>query len=182
MLRVLIGSLVAAAATMLLGWVFFGSPMMTQGYRSAPAAIELQVLEELDTLPETGTYVLPSGVSPEAQAQAQQGVALVQVNKEGIGQIMSPKVFLQGFIHMAVSFLLMGLFLLMLRGALPTFLSRVFPVLMLAAIAVVWTRLGQPIWFHTDWRNALYLAVTDFLSLAIGGFIVSAFLPRPTRR
>lgn len=181
MFRILIGSLVAAAATMLLGWVFFGSPLMTQGYRTAPAAAEAQVLEALKTLPETGTYIMPSGETPEAMAKAHEGVAVVQVNKEG-ADAMSLTTFVTGFLHMAISFLLIGFFLLMLRGPLPSFASRVVPVLLLAAIAVVWTRLGQPIWFHTDWRNALYLAVTDFLSLAVGGLIVSAFVPRLSRR
>ena len=182
MLRILIGSLVAAVVTMVLGWVFFGSPVMNQGYRTAPAATQTAVLEALKTLPESGTYILPSGESTEAQAEAQGGVAVVQMNKEGIERMMDPMIFLKGFIHMAISFLLIGFFLLMLRGPLPSFASRVVPVLLLAAIAVVWTRLGQPIWFHTDWRNALYLAITDFLSLAAGGLIVSAFIPRLNRR
>ena len=77
MFRILIGSLVAAAVTMLLGWVFFGSPLMTQGYRTAPAAAEAQVLEALKTLPETGTYIMPSGETPEAMAKAHEGVAVV---------------------------------------------------------------------------------------------------------
>lgn len=182
MLRVLIGSLVAAVVTMVLGWVFFGSPLMNQGYRIASATAQSEVLAAVKSLPESGTYIIPYGDTPEAAAAAQDGMAVVQVNREGVARQMDPMTFVRGYVHMAISFLLFGFFLYMLRGSLPSFGARLLPVLLLAGVAVVWTRLGQPIWFHTDWRNAIYLAVTDFLSLAAGGLIVSAFIPRPHRR
>lgn len=87
----------------------------------------------------------------------------------------------RGFVHTTVSMLLLGLFLWVLRNALPTFASRVMPLLFLAAVAAVWTRLGEPIWWRTDWANALYSAATDFVSLAVGGLIMALFVPRARR-
>lgn len=182
MIRIIVGSLLAATATFLMGWLFFATPIASQGYRTASPDVVASVHDALKALPESGTYTIPYGMTATDAAMAREGTAIVQINREGVDRMLDPQVFGLGFLHMLLSFLLIGLFLWTLRSALPTPVSRITPVLMLAAIAVVWTRLGQPIWFHTDWRNAIYLALTDFLSLAVGGVILAFFIPRARTR
>lgn len=182
MLRLLLGSLVAAAATFIMGFVFYATPVSERGYKTASPQAQAAVQAAINTLPETGTYFIPYGETPEATARARAGpTALVQVNREG-AEPMDPMTFIGGFLHMALSMFVLGLFLWLLRGALPTFFSRIMPVIFIAGVAAIWTRLGQPIWFHTDWPNAAYLAVVDFLSLAVGGLIMALFIPKPARR
>lgn len=182
MLRLIIGSLVAAAVTFLMGWGFFATPMQEMGYAKTSPAVEEQLRAALAALPETGTYFIPDAASPDAARRMEEGpVALVKVNQGG-ARMMDPVVFGGGYLHMALSFLLLGIVLWVLRRPLPTFTSRVLPVILIAALAAFWTRIGEPIWFHTDWTNALYLAGADFLSLAVGGLIMALFVPRPMVR
>ncbi len=181
MIRLLIGSLVAAAATFMLGFVFFATPVAEFGYKTASPESQKVVQDALRTMGETGTYYVPYGTTAEAVAMHEAGpTAIVKVNMRG-GPPSDPVVLGQGFLHMAISMLVLGLFLWVLRAALPTFASRVLPVLFLAAVAAIWARLGEPIWWRTDWANAVYTAGTDFASLAVGGLIMALFVPRPRR-
>lgn len=181
MIRLLIGSLVAAVATFLLGFVFFATPVSELGYKTASIESQKAVQDALRTLGETGTYYVPDGETPGAVALHEAGpTAIVKVNMQG-SPSSDPAVLARGFAHMAFSMLVLGLFLWVLRNALPTFASRVMPVLFLAAVAAIWTRLGEPIWWRTDWANALYSAGTDFASLAVGGLIMALFVPRSRR-
>ncbi|MBS3960555.1 MAG: hypothetical protein KGZ61_01780 [Sandarakinorhabdus sp.] len=181
MIRLFIGSLVAAAATFMLGFVFFATPVSELGYKTATIESQKVVQDALRTLGETGTFYLPDGKTPEAVLMHETGpTAVVKVNMQGSAP-SDVAVLVRGFVHMTVSMLLLGLFLWVLRNALPTFASRVMPLLFLAAVAAVWTRLGEPIWWRTDWANAFYSAATDFVSLAVGGLIMALFVPRARR-
>ncbi len=182
MIRILIGSLIAAAATFLVGLLMFATPMSDMGFKVASHAVQVQVQEALRALPESGTYFIPYGETPEAQALHEAGpTAVIQVNQSG-AKIFEPMTMVKGYVHMVIAMLLLGIFLWMLRGALPTFASRVMPLLFLAVLAAFWTRLGEPIWWRTDWANAIYSAASDVISLAVGGLIMAAFIPKAVRR
>jgi hypothetical protein len=44
--------------------------------------------------------------------------------------------------------------------------------------ATIFMRLGEPIWFHHDWGNAIYLFIADTVSLIVAGLIILKMLPR----
>lgn len=182
MRRILAGSVVAASSAMFLGWMFHATPLVDFGYRTAPLDQQEKALAALEALPETGTYVLPSGDDPGIEALARQGTAIIHVNREGVEKLIDPQVFALGFAHLFITCLLLALTIAAMRRQLPDFASRVLPVTMISLISAVWMRLGEPIWFSIDWDNAIYLAGTDFLTLLVAGLIVAIFVAPYRRR
>ena len=112
MLRLLVGTLPAAVVMFLLGFVFYGTPLQMLGWTKAPLATQLAVQQALKALPQSGTYVIPSGDTPGATAAYGNGpVAQIQYNSGGFAMV-DPGVFAGGFVQMAVSVFLLGCVLL----------------------------------------------------------------------
>ncbi len=178
--RLAIGALVAAVAMFLLGWVFYGTPLMQLGEKTASPEAQLQVQEALKTLPSSGTYYLPfSQNDPALIAAGEAGPrALIKVNMEG-GAPFDAMVMLKGFIHMAATAFLLGLLLWGVRDRLNELGERMTLVFWVAVISMIFARWGEPIWYATDWANALYVGAADFISLMVAGYILARwFVPR----
>jgi hypothetical protein len=177
MQRLVIGSLVAAVVMFILGFIFYATPLMNMGFATATPEQQATVQAALKGLP-TGTYSIPGGETPEAMAAYAAGpVAMVKVNSGGFA-MFDPVVFVEGYLHMAVAAFFLGLVLWTIRDRVTDFGSR-FSVVMWLSLAMVWfTRLGEPIWYHTDWRNALYVAATEWISFVVAGYILARwFVP-----
>lgn len=178
MLRVLIGSLASAVVMFLIGFIAYGTPLMRLGYARTTDAVQIDVQTALKALPGTGTYVIPSGDSAATTAAFANGpVATINYNAGGFAMV-DPQVMLTGFIHMFIVALLLGMTLWGVRGRVPDFASRARLVIGMALVAVVFIDLSEPIWFHHDWRNALYVAAVNFISLCAAGCILARwFVP-----
>ena len=179
--RLIIGSLLGAVFMFLLGYLAYGTPLMETGYKSASVEQQLAVQSALKGLP-TGTYTIPDGHSPEGMAAYNAGpIATVQVNSSGFAAY-DPMVFLSGFIHMAVAAFILGLVLWSVRDRVADIGTRMQLVIWTSLVAVLFTRFGEPIWFHTDWPNALYVAAVEFVSLVGAGYILARwFVPAMPR-
>ena len=178
MRQLIVGSLAAALAMFMLGFVFYGTPVQNLGWRTATPATQSAIQQALKALPETGTYVIPSGETPEAMAAYAAGpIAQIQYNGGGFA-MMDPVSFAGGYVQMAVSVFLVGC---VLRTAVVSvFATRARLVLGIAATAVVYLHFAGPVWYHTDWRNALYVAVADFVILGTGGLILARWFVAPS--
>ena len=176
--RLVIGSLVAAVAMFLLGFVFYGL-LINLGWSTAPEATQLALQQALKALPHSGVYAIPSGETPTMMAAFQAGpIAQVSYNSGGYS-MADPVIFAAGYVHMAVSVFLVGLLLWNLRDRLVTFAERAQVVIAVAAIFSVYIHMAAPIWYHGDWRNALYLCLADTVIYVVGGLIIVRwFLPR----
>jgi len=179
MLRVLIGSILAAVAMFLIGFIAYGTPLMKLGYATATPAVQLDVQAALKALPGTGTYVIPAGETTETTAAFANGpVAVIGYNAGGFAMV-DGTVMLTGFIHMLLTCLLIGAVLYGVRRRIPDSGERLKLVFGIAAIGAIFINLASPIWFHTDWRNALYLGGVNFISLAVAGVILAKwFVPK----
>ena len=177
--RLLIGSLVAAAAMFLIGFVFFGTPLFSNAYKTAPFETQVTVQEALKALPASGTYFIPMGEDEAAMAAHRAGpTAMLRVNMQG-SEMMDPMVMVKGFVHMVVSAFLLGLLLLRVSPKIWSFGERMGIVVAASLAVVVFSRLGEPIWFGADWPFTLYLAVADLISLIVAGFILAKwFMPK----
>jgi hypothetical protein len=178
--RLLIGSVVAAVAMFLLGFVFYATPLMNLAQADAPAETQLAVQEALKALPRSGTYFIPLSETDQALMAAHQAgpTALIKVNMTGAPQ-MDPAVFAFGWLHMAVSALLLGLLLWAVRDRVSDFAGRMRLVVWVALVMAVFTRLGEPIWYRSDWANALYVGVADLLTIVVAGFVIARwFMPK----
>lgn len=177
--RLLVGSLVAAVAMFLIGFVFFGTPLFSNAYKTAPFETQMAVQEALKALPASGTYFIPMGEDEAAMAAHRAGpTAMLRVNLAG-SEMMDPMVMVKGFVHMVVSAFLLGLLLLRVAPKIWNFGERMAVVVLASLAVVVFVRLGEPIWFGADWPFTLYVAVTDLISLVVAGFILAKwFLPK----
>lgn len=181
MRSLVIGSIVAAVAMFLIGFAFYGTPMMTLGWSEASPEVQAALQSALKALPHTGTYAIPSDQTPEAAAAFAAGpVATIRYNSSGFA-MMDPAVFAEGFIHMALSAFLLGLALWTVRDRVADFGARLRLVLMLSLAMAVFTRLGDPIWYHSDWRNAVYVGIADFITFAVAGAILARWFVRGAR-
>ena len=170
MQRLIIGSLVAAVAMFLLGYAFYGTALMSLGWGTAAPQVQAGIQSALRELPGTGTYVIPSGNTPDAIAAYAHGpVAQIAYNSGGFAMVDGTSLG-GGFIHMAVSVFLLGCVLATVPGT--SFGTQARLVLGISATAMVYLHFAGPIWYHTDWRNALYTGVADFIVLSVGGLIV----------
>ena len=182
MQRLVIGSLLGAVFMFFMGFLAYGTPLMDIGYKSASLEQQLAIQSAMKGLP-TGTYTIPDGHSPEGVAPYGVGpVAVVQLNSSGFAAY-DPVVFVTGYVHMAIAALLLGLVLWAIRDRVTDLGSRMQVVVWASLVAVVFTRLGEPIWFHSDWPNALYVALVEWLSLVGAGYILARwFVPAAATR
>lgn len=177
--RLLVGSFVAAVAMFLIGFVFFGTPLFSNAYKTAPFETQVAVQEALKALPASGTYFVPMGEDEAAMAAHRAGpTAMLRVNLQG-SEMMDPMAMVKGFVHMVVSAFLLGLLLLRVAPKIWNFGERMAVVVVASLAVVVFVRLGEPIWFGADWPFTLYVAVAEVISLIVAGFILAKwFLPK----
>lgn len=177
--RLLVGSIIAAVAMFLIGFVFFGTPLFSNAYKTAPFETQVAVQDALKALPASGTYFVPMGEDEAAMAAHRAGpTAMLRVNLQG-SEMMDPMAMVKGFVHMVVSAFLLGLLLLRVAPKIWSFGERMGIVVAASLAVVVFSRLGEPIWFGADWPFTLYVAVAEVISLIVAGFILAKwFLPK----
>ncbi len=175
-MRFAIGSLVAGAAMWILGFVFYGL-LYSVGYATAPEATQLALQSALKALPGSGTYFIPTGGTPAMVKAFEAGpVAAISYNAHGF-PFFDGVVFVAGYVQFTVVAAMLGLLLRGLNGRID-FLGQIRIILGLAAIAVVYIHLADPVWYHSDWRNPVYKSVADFVILSAGGLIMARWFVR----
>jgi hypothetical protein len=177
--RALIGAVAAAVAMFIIGFIFFATPLYKLGTGSLDNNQAAAVQQSLaSNIPSTGTYFVPSADTPEQTIMYGRGpVAMVHYNSSGFS-VADPGVMIGGFVHMLVAALLLAVALYTLSAYVSRFSDQV-RIMVLAVLAVtIFTRLGEPIWYHHDWGHAIYLLIAESLSLIVAGFIILKLLPR----
>ncbi|QXQ04750.1 hypothetical protein KX816_10520 [Sphingosinicellaceae bacterium] len=170
-MRFVIGSLVAGAVMWLLGFVFYGL-LFDVGWATAPEATQLAIQSALKALPHTGSYAIPMGETPAMMAAHASGpIAQVVYNARGYPMV-DPATFIGGFVQFAVVAAMLG-WLLHGLGARVDFIGQARVVIGLAAVAVVYIHLADPVWYHADWRNAVFKSVADLVILSAGGLVMA---------
>lgn len=183
MIRVIWGSLVAAVAMMVIGFVFFGplglNTLATKSVQDDPAG-RIQAALKAD-LPETGTYIVPiDGKSPRQTALYGTGpIATVHYNANGQIGGMDTATLFKGFVFNFAIALLFGLALIGIDGRVQDFGSRARVAAIIGIAGAAFANLGEPIYYHHDWPHFLYSFVADGLMLAAAGVIVAWFLKAP---
>ncbi len=178
--RMLIGSIAAAIAMFVAGFIFYATPLSYLAFGSLDVPQQAAVQQALAAnLPETGTYSIPSAASAEGAVMYGKGpIATVHYNRMGYG-VADPGVLIAGFVHELIVALLMGFALLTIAARVPDFASRGRVVVLFALAGGVLMHLGEPIWYHHDWGHFIYLLVGDAAMLIVGGLVLARwFLPR----
>lgn len=176
--RALVGAVAAAVAMFIIGFIFFATPLYKLGSSTVDNAQAAAVQQSLAAnLPKTGTYFVPGGDTPEQTVMYGRGpVATIHYNTSGFSSA-DPGVMLGGFVHMLVVALLMAAALGTVSRYVPRFGDRVRLLVLSVLAAIIFTRLGEPIWYHYDWGHAIYLLIAESLSLIVAGLIILKLLP-----
>ncbi len=177
--RALVGGVAAAVVMFILGFIFYATPLYKLGSasldNSRAAAVQLALAQNV---PETGTYFVPSGDTPEQTVMYGRGpIATIHYNTRGFS-IADPAIMIGGFVHMLVVSLLMAVGLYTLSLHIPGFGERVRLLVLGVIGAAIFMRLGEPIWFHQDWGHAVYLFLADCVSLIAAGLVILKLLPK----
>ena len=172
--RVIIGSVAAAIAMFIIGFIFFATPLYKLGTSNLDNARAATVQQTLAAnLPATGTYLIPGADTPEKTVMYGQGpIATVHYNIRGF-PVADPAVLVGGFMFDFFIALLIGLALVTIADRVHDFASRAKLVITFSVAAAAFIHLGEPIWYHHDWGHFIYLFVADALMLSAGGLIIA---------
>ena len=178
MVRVIIGAAVAAVAMLIVGFLLFATPLNGLGTGSVGNAEAAQLQSALAlNLPRTGTYAVPDPDTAEQTVMYGQGpVATVHYNTNGYAA-GDPTMIVYGVVLNFITALLIGLGLLGIDRRVPDFASRARLIIPVAVAAAAFIHLGEPIYLHHDWGNAIYSLFGNALALVVGGLIVAWFVP-----
>jgi hypothetical protein len=180
MIRVILGSVAAAIAMFVIGFIFFGPLGLTNLSTATVSDIQAAAVQQSlsANLPRTGTYVVPSAESSAAQTVmfGQGPIATIHYNTSGFAA-MDPASLVQGLVFNFIIALLFGLALLGIEGRVADLRTRARTVSIVAVATVAFTHLGEPIYMHHDWPHFIYLFVADSLMLIAAGTILAWFLP-----
>jgi hypothetical protein len=179
MARALIGAAIAAVVMFIIGFIFFATPLSKLGTGTLDNARAAAVQQAMAAnIPSTGTYTVPSADTPEQTVMYGRGpVATIHYNSGGYS-VADPSVMVIGFVHMLIVTLLMAVGLFTISQYVPSFGERVRLLVLGTIGAAVFMRLGEPIWYHHDWGNAIYAFIADSVSLIIAGLVILKLLPR----
>jgi hypothetical protein len=179
--RVILGSVAAAIAMFIIGFVFYATPLNKLSYATLGDMEAAAVQQNLAAnLPKTGTYYVPE---PEASSQqtvmyGQGPVATIHYNRGGFAA-MDAGALVGGFVLNFITALLIGAALLGITDRVADFGSRARVAVIFAIAASALLHLGPPLNFHWDWTSAIYLFIADAIILAVAGLILARwFLPK----
>ena len=179
MFKLAFGSIIAAVAMMISGFIYFAGPVALVGFSSANDAQSAAVQTALaSNLAETGTYVIPNPSTESGTTLYGKGpVATIHYNTQGFS-LESADGMIWGFVLYLVAAVLMAAALSQLGRRVPDFRSRAVIVVCFAFACTALNVLTDPIFTHQDWTYALFAFVGDVLVLCIGGLIIARwFLP-----
>ena len=162
---ILVGGLAAAIVMFALGFVFFGLLGMKM-FDPLPPEVAATIQASLgESLAATGTYVVPAD-----EEEWMKGPGAV-VNYVAAGGAKSmPIAMIMGFLHMAVTAMLMAVGLRAVGGS---FQRQSQIVLWFGLAAAFFMHLGDPIWYSFSWRQSLFLFVADGVMLIAGGLVLA---------
>lgn len=179
MIRVILGSIVAAIAMFVLSFIFFATPL----YRAAVGNLDdgqaASVQQALAvSLPGTGTYHVPLPTTAQQTVMYGQGpVATIHYNIGGFSS-SDPAVILGGLVLALLAALLMATALIGIDRRVPDFGTRARVVVLLCVASAAFMTLGHPIMFHSGWGYFIYTFIADAITLSAGGLIIARwFLP-----
>lgn len=179
MIKLALGSFVAAIAMFVTGFIFFATPIGQIAYAGADEAQSAAVQASLAAnLPKTGTYMVPDPSTQSGTTLYGQGpVATVHYNSKGFSLSDMSGVG-AGFVQELIVCILLAAALGALDRRIPDFASRARIVVLFSIAASAMINLGKPIWLHQDWTYWIYNFVAESVMLAIPGLIIARwFLP-----
>jgi hypothetical protein len=179
----LVGSLLSAVAMFAWGFLFWTTPL---GKATLAHGVDSERAQEAlgQLFPADGAYFVPDRSEGESQeswiGQHRRGpLALVFIHRAGADP-MQPIVFVNGFLHMLITCVVIAWLLGKAVPALPSYGARVGFVLLAGFAATFWGHAGDPIWFFNPWKYHLMAMFYDLVAWGLAGLILARFVrPEP---
>ena len=177
MKRFILGVFLATVAMFVFGAVFWTNPLP---YSVLPHARDDAAAGQalLAAFPVSGTYLIPSPVGDRKAAAdlTRKGpVATVHIQREGF-EPMSPRGFLDGFLHEFATVALLALILKITLPAVGGYLSRVAFVTLIGVTISFYSNFSMPIWWHHPFPFYLVLATYNVVAFFIVALVLAAFV------
>lgn len=179
MIKLAIGSFVAAIAMFVTGFIFFATPIGQIAFSGANETQSAAVQAALAAnLPQTGTYMVPDPSTQSGTTLYGQGpVATVHYNSKGFS-LSDMSGIGYGFVQELIVCILLAGALSTLDRRIPDFVSRARIVVLFSIAASALSNLGNPIWWHHDWAYWTYNFVAEAVMLSVAGLVIARwFLP-----
>ena len=180
MIKLAIGSVAAAVAMFIAGFLYFAGPIATMAYSKANevqiAAVQTALAANL---PQTGTYMVPDPATQSGTTLYGKGpVATVHYNSRGF-PVESAGGMAWGFVLYLAAAVLMAAAL----SQVPDFRSRALVVACFAVTGSALTILTDPIFLHQDWTYAIFGFVGSVIVLLVGGLVLARwFMPSAAQK
>jgi hypothetical protein len=182
--NIITGSILAAVAMFLWGFVFFGTPVGGATYSKLTLDQESALAAVLnDSVPADGAYILPGPFngSEENFAQRMEAGPLATVHFRRAGApAMDPSVMIKGLLHMLATAALLAFILHHFGKGLTSYRSRFGLVASIGVASALWVDIAQPIWWHHSWQHHLMIAFYDVVGIAIAAAILARFVRAPS--
>jgi hypothetical protein len=179
MIKLAIGSFVAAVAMFVTGFIFFATPIGMIAYSGANETQNAAVQAALAAnLPQTGTYMVPDPSTQSGTTLYGQGpVATVHYNSKGFS-LNDMSGIGYGFLQELIVCILLAGALSTLDRRIPDFASRAKIVVLFSIASSAMINLGNPIWLHHGWTYWTYSFVAEAAMLIAAGLVIARwFLP-----
>jgi len=173
MVRTIGGGLLGGLAIYIIGFLFWGTPFSALAFSRAEGqdSANLQAALAHGLSPTgTGVYIIPDPATAEGTILYGKGpVAQVFYNNSGFPVTDGSSLIAGLILSLAVGVL----FAFTLRLIAGNFALRARISVLLALTAVLWAHISQAVFMHAPWGYILYLAFSDFVSLAVAGLIAA---------
>ncbi len=181
-LRVAGGTVLGAMVLMVWGYAYWDL-LLPPGSALLDAADQPALAAALRSrLPTAGTYFIPHDSEQGDEApghgdphaalveQVEGTIAMIHYLPEG-GNPLSPRTYIQSFVHFLATTLLASLLLTWVSPALGGYRQRAAFVFAVAVFAIFAIRFTDPIWYRLPWAYFLYVAL-----YLVSGWFVAALL------
>ena len=139
----------------------------------------------LEQFPENGTYYVPAFTHEQDQIEElfQQGpVAFVHMLAVDGRPAMDSSIMVQGFLLNLVVIVLIGLLLLQVGPALPSYLDRIKFVTLAGVASAVLIDFGDCAWWQMDWGWMAYRAGYHVTAWVVAGLVLGCFFGSDGKR
>ena len=177
----LIGSVVAAIAMFLWGFIFWGVGLIDPFAHTTVDAQQAVAKVLKDKFPADGVYFIPDRTLQNADSWAESHrkgpIATVSILKTGADPMAASKMVM-GFAHMLIATVILGA--IMMISNRPSYLERFQLGALVGIGGTLFANLTQPIWFDSPWGYHLTNGFYQLVAWLIAAAVLAYFVRRKT--
>lgn len=175
--KLLLGILLATLAIFVWGAAFWMNPLPNRMLKETGADEAIQDLMK-ENMTEDGLYMLPSSHLEKAEMKrlySRGPIAMIFYHHGGMAEMNMSSLVTSAF-HDLFSVVLLALLMLMVRGSLVTYGSRVLFAGLAGFGMAFFSNLTNSIWFFYPWNYALFGLIYDVTIWVVAALVLGKFI------